>query len=401
MLDQSAISDRFAAVGLSMDERRRRLLIAAEARSAGYGGISAAARATGVARSTISRGLKDLNDPKAFLGKVRRFGGGRIPLTVANPKLLDDLRALLEPSIMGDPMRPLLWVSKSHAKLAGALRANGYKISKSSIPKLLNALEYRRQTNRMILEGSYNPERDAQFEHINACVIASQDDEQPVISIDAKKKELIGAYKNAGTDYRPKHFPEKVKAHNFIDGNLGKVVPYGIYDITANAGWVSVGTNNDTAEFAVNSIRRWLHVMGRKKYPNSRRLLILADSGGSNGARVRLFKAELQKLADQTGLAVHVCHYPPGTSKWNKIEHKMFCQITQTWRGRPLMSCDMVVDLIASTKTESGLKILSEMDNKTYVKGIRINNRQMASLNITKSEFHPEWNYTISPRTSN
>ena len=399
MADASAIGERFSAVQRSLDERGRRLFAAAEARSAGYGGISAAAQATGVARSTIGRGLKDLDDPEGLLGVVRRPGSGRRALTVTDPTLIEDFQRLLEPATVGDPMRPLLWVSKSHAKLATALCAMGHQIAKSSIPKLLGLLNYRRQVNRKTLEGSRsrNPDRDAQFEHINAAVIAMQEAGQPVISIDTKKKELIGPYKNAGSDYRPKGCPDEVKVHDFIDAELGKVVPYGVYDIAANAGCVSVGIDNDTAQFSVNSIRRWLDVMGRARYPQSDRLMITADGGGSNGSRVRLFKVELQKLANETGLTLQVCHYPPGTSKWNKIEHRLFCHITQTWRGKPLTSRLAVVELIAATTTTAGLLVRCELDTRSYPKGIKTSDAEMAALNIKGDTFHPEWNYTIAP----
>ena len=398
MVDASAIGERYAAVRRSLDERGRRLFVAAEARTAGHGGISAAARATGIARSTIGRGLKDLDDPGALSGVVRRPGSGRHALTVTDPTLLEDLRRLLEPATMGDPVRPLLWVSKSHAKLAAALCAMGHQIGKSSIPKLLGLLKYRRQANRKTLEGSRNPDRDAQFEHINAAVISTHTAGQPVISIDTKKKELIGRYKNAGSDYRPEGCPEAVKVHDFVDGELGKVVPYGVYDIAANAGCVSVGIDNDTAQFSVNSIRRWLDVMGRERYPNTNRLMITADGGGSNGSRVRLFKVELQKLADETGMTLQVCHFPPGTSKWNKVEHRLFCHITQTWRGKPLTSRLAVVELIAATTTTTGLTVHCELDPRSYPKGIKVTDDEMSSLNITGDKFHPEWNYTIAPR---
>jgi hypothetical protein len=302
MVDASAIGIRYAAVRRSLNERGRRLFAAAEARTAGHGGISASSQATGVARSTIGRGLKDLDDPGGLCGKVRRPGSGRHALTVADPTLLEDLGRLLDPATMGDPMRPLLWVSKSHAKLTAALCGMGHQIGKSSIPKLLGVLGYRRQVNRKTLEGSGNPDRDAQFEHINAAVVATQAAGQPVISIDTKKKELIGPYKNGGSDYRPEGCPDQVNVHDFVDAELGKVAPYGVYDIAANAGCVSVGIDNDTAQFSVNSIRRWLDVMGRERYPTADRLMITADGGGSNGSRVRLFKVELQKLADETGL---------------------------------------------------------------------------------------------------
>src|SRR5450755_1032112 len=331
MVDASVIRERFTAVSRDLNERARRLLAAAEARAAGHGGVSATSRATGIARSTIGRGLKDLVDAGSLPGVVRRPGSGRPALTASDPTLLEDLRALLEPATMGDPMRPLLWVSKSHAKLAAALCAMGHKLGESSIPKLLGLLKYRRQVNRKTLEGSRNPDRDAQFEHINTAVIVTQSAGQPVISIDTKKKELIGPYKNGGSDYRPEGCPDEVNVHDFVDKELGKAVPYGVYDIAANAGCVSVGIDNDTAQFAVNSVRRWLNVMGRERYPKVERLMITADGGGSNGSRVRLLKVELQKLADETTLRLQVCHYPPGTSKWNKIEHRLFCHITQTW----------------------------------------------------------------------
>ena len=381
-----------------MNERSRRLFAAAEANTAGHGGIAAASRATGVARSTIGRGLKDLTDPGTLSGVVRRPGSGRPTLTETDPTLLENLRRLLEPATMGDPMRPLLWVSKSHAKLAEALSAMGHKIKKSSIPKLLGVLKYRRQVNRKTLGGSSHPDRNAQFEHINAAVIATQAAGQPVISIDTKKKELIGPYKNGGSDYRPEGCPDKVNEHDFADKNLGKAVPYGVYDIAADTGCVSVGIDNDTAQFSVNSIRRWLDMMGRERYPAMNQLMITADGGGSNGSRVRLFKVELQNLADETGLTLQVCHYPPGTSKWNKIEHKLFCHITQTWRGKPLISRETVVELIASTTTKTGLTVRCEMDTRTYPKGIKVSDAEMATLNIKGDAFHPEWNYTISPR---
>jgi hypothetical protein len=398
MVDASVIRERFAAVGHGLNERSRRLLVAAEAKTAGYGGIAAASRATGVARSTIGRGLKDLADPGSLSGKVRRPGSGCPRLTVKDPTLLENLRLLVEPATMGDPMRPLLWVSKSHEKLAAALRELGHKIKKSSIPKLLGLLKYRRQVNRKTLEGSRNPDRNAQFEHINAAAIATQAAGQPVISIDTKKKEPIGCYKNGGSDYRPEGCPDKVNVHDFVDKELGKVVPYGVYDIAADAGCVSLGIDHDTAQFAVNSIRLWLDLMGRERYPEMNQLMITADGGGSNGSRVRLFKIELQKLADESGLALRVCHYPPGTSKWNKIEHRLFCHITQTWRGKPLTSRETVVELIAATTTRTGLTVRCELDTRTYPKGIKITDAEMATLNIKGDPFHPEWNYTISPR---
>jgi hypothetical protein len=398
MIDTSVIRARFTAVERDLNERSRRLLAAAEAKTAGYGGITATSLATGMARSTIGRGLKDLAAPDTLAGEVRRPGGGGPTLIEKDPTLLENLRHLVEPATMGDPMRPLMWVSKSHAKLAAALRGMGHKVADSSIPKLLGLLKYRRQVNRKTLEGSHNPDRNAQFEHINAVVTATQAAGQPVISIDTKKKELIGPYKNGGSDYRPEGCPALVNVHDFVDKELGKAVPYGVYDIAADAGCVSVGIGNDTAQFAVNSIRRWLNVMGYQRYPAMDQLMITADGGGSNGSRVRLFKIELQNLADETGLRLQVCHYPPGTSKWNKIEHRLFCHITQTWRGTPLISRETVIELIASTTTKAGLTVRCELDTRDYPKGIKVSDAEMMTLNIEGDTFHPEWNYTISPR---
>ena len=399
MIDTLVIRARFTAVERDLNERSRRLLAAAEAKTAGFGGIKAASLATGMARSTIGRGLKDLAAPDTLAGEVRRPGGGGPTLTEKDPKLLENLRHLVEPATMGDPMRPLMWVSKSHAKLAAALRGMGHKVADSSIPKLLGLLKYRRQVNRKTLEGSHNPDRNAQFEHINAAVTATQAAGQPVISIGTKKKELIGSYKNGGSDYRPEGRPNLVNVHDFVDKELGKAVPYGVYDIAANAGCVSAGIGNDTAQFAVNSIRRWLNVMGYERYPEMNQLMITADGGGSNGSRVRLFKIELQNLADETGLRLQVCHYPPGTSKWNKIEHRLFCHITQTWRGTPLTSRETVIELIASTTAKAGLTVRCELDTRDYPKGIKVSDAEMMTLNIKGDAFHPEWNYTISPKS--
>ncbi len=381
-----------------LDERERRLFAAAEARTAGYGGVSAVSRATGIARSTIDRGLKDLEASDPAPPRVRRAGGGRPSLMATDPTLLEDLRRLIEPATLGDPMRPLVWVSKSHAKLAAALRDLGHQVSASRIPRLLDQLHYRRQVNRKTKEGSHHPDRDAQFEHINQQVMAFQAAGEPVISVDTKKKELIGNYKNPGSDYRPQGCPDEVNVHDFVDKELGKAIPYGVYDIAADVGWVSVGIDHDTAEFAVSTIHRWHDTMGRERYPASGRLMIMADGGGSNGTRVRLWKMELQKLADTTGLTLMVCHYPPGTSKWNKIEHRLFCHITQNWRGRPLTSRLAIVELIAATKTKTGLTVRCELDTNSYAKGIKVSDAEMAALNIKGDAFHPEWNYTISPR---
>lgn len=400
MIDEEAIRTRYAAIKDRLDERGRRLFVAAEKAAAGYGGTAAVYRATGVARSTIIRGAKELVASSSSSGRVRRTGAGRPVLSQSDPTVLADLRGLLESATMGDPMRPLLWVSKSREKLATALRAMNHAISANTVAGLLVTLGYSRQVNRKTKEGSSHPDRDAQFQHINRQVVALQTAGQPVISVDTKKKELIGEYKNGGSDYRATGCPDVVKVHDFVDKELGKVSPYGIYDIAANAGWVSVGIDHDTAAFAVNTIRRWYDAVGCVRYENARRLLITADGGGSNGSRVRLWKFELQKLADQTGLILQVCHYPPGTSKWNKIEHRMFCHITQNWRGKPLVSRLAVVDLIAATTTKTGLTVRCELDENSYPKAIRVADEEMAALNIETDEWHPEWNYTIHPTAS-
>jgi hypothetical protein len=398
MMNESAIRSRYEAMGLRLDERERRLFAAAEARSAGYGGVSLVARATGIARSTINRGLKDLAARDSATSRIRRRGAGRPALTRTDLTLLGDLDILLESTIHGDPMRALKWVSKSHAKLALALRGKGHRVSASRIPQLLERLGFRRQVNRKSLEGGNHVDRNAQFEHINTQVAAFQAAGQPVISVDTKKKEMIGPYKNAGSDYRPKGCPEEVNVHDFVDKELGKAIPYGVYDIAANVGCVSIGIDHDTAEFAVNAVRRWRNTMGCERYPGTNRLMITADGGGSNGSRVRLWKVELQKLADETGVTIGVCHYPPGTSKWNKIEHRLFCHITQNWRGRPLTSRSAVVELIAATTTKKGLTVRCELDSNSYAKGLKVSDAEMAALNIEGDEFHPEWNYTIKPR---
>jgi hypothetical protein len=398
MIDETAIRARYLAIKDRLDERGRRLFVASEKVAAGYGGTAAVSRATGMAHSTIIRGAKDLLSVPASTERVRRKGGGRPALSQCNPTVLNDLRQLVEPATMGDPMRPLLWVSKSREKLASALRALNHAVSANTVGKMLLTLGYSRQVNRKTKEGSHHPDRDRQFQHINGQVSAVQAANQPVISVDTKKKELIGEYKNGGSDYRAAGCPDPVKVHDFVDKNLGKVAPYGIYDVATNTGWVSLGIDHDTAEFAVNAVRRWHQVVGSVRYPKADRMLITADGGGSNGSRVRLWKLELQKLADETGLTFQVCHYPPGTSKWNKIEHRMFCHITQTWRGKPLLSRITVVDLIAATTTKTGLTVQCELDEKAYPKGIKVSDAEMATLNIESDPWRPEWNYTIKPR---
>jgi hypothetical protein len=374
------------------------LFAASEVRAAGHGGLAAVSRITGLARSTIERGLKDLDAPPLARGRARREGGGPRRKDERDATLLDDLKRLVEPATLGDPTRPLLWVSKSLDKLALALADMGHSISANSVRKLLTKIGFSRQVNRKADEGASHPDRNAQFEYINAEVLAAQAAGQPVISVDTKKKELVGNYRNAGSDWRPKGDPHRVKVHDFADKELGKVAPYGVYDIAVDAGWVSLGITHDTAAFAVASIRTWLERIGRKRYPNARELTITADCGGSNGARVKLWKVELQKLADETGLTIKVRHYPPGTSKWNKIEHRLFCHITQTWRGTPLISRETVVELIAATTTQAGLTVRCELDTRDYPKGIKVADAEMMTLNIKGDTFHPEWNYTISPK---
>ena len=400
MIDKQGIRLRWELVGSKLDERGQRLFAGAEARAAGWGGKAAVAAITGLALSTIGHGLNELDGPPLPAGQVRQRGGGRRPLTATDETLLDDLRRLVEPATLGSPMRPLLWVSKSCEKLSAALRGLGHKVSASSVKRLLARLGFSRQSNRKADEGSHHPDHNAQFEHINTKVLAAQAAGHPVISVDTKKKELLGNFKNAGSDWRPKGSPQRVNVHDFADEELGKAVPYGVYDVSANQGWVSVGITSDTAEFAVQSIRRWRAAMGCERYPDMRELTITADCGGSNGARVRLWKFELQKLADENGLILHVHHYPPGTSKWNKIEHRLFCHITQNWRSRPLLDRMTIVELIAATTTANGLKVACALDTRTYEKGRKVSDAEMNALAITGDSFHPEWNYTIHPRPS-
>ena len=397
MIDAKAIRQRWDAVGSKLDERGRRLFAAAEVQAAGYGGLKIVAGITGLARSTINRGEDDLDDGPLANGQVRRAGAGRSAVAELDPGLIPELKRLVEPATLGDPMRPLIWVSKSMDKLAEALTELGHPVSGDTVARELVKLGFSRH-NRKADEGSKHPDRNAQFEHINAKVVAAQAKGQPVISVDTKKKELVGNFKNGGSDYRAKGQPARVNVHDFIDKDLGKAVPYGVYDVAANAGFVSVGITSDTAEFAVQSIRSWLERMGRQRYPDMRELTITADGGGSNGSRVRLWKIELQKFADETNLTLDVHHYPPGTSKWNRIEHRMFCHITQNWRGRPLTGRLAIVELIGATTTKTGLKIECALDPRTYEKGIKISDAEMATLNLTGDDFHPEWNYTIKPR---
>ena len=387
-----------------LDERARRLWAAVEARSLGRGGIIRVAEATGLARATIRAGLKELDlpypddDGSIPSGRLRPPGGGRKPVIDHDPNLLRELEKLVDPVTRGDPMSPLRWTCKSAEKLAEGLQARGHLVSERTVNRLLHALGYSLQSNRKAIEGKGHPDRDAQFQYINRRVKACQRQGQPVVSVDTKKKELVGPYRNGGREWQPKGKPEKVKVHDFPDKSLGKAIPYGVYDMAANTGWVSVGVDHDTAEFAVETIRRWWNRMGSRAYPQAKKLLITADGGGSNGSRCRLWKVELQRLADEIGLSISVCHFPPGTSKWNKIEHRMFCHITENWRGRPLVSREVVVNLIGGTKTKTGLEIRSELDGGNYPIAREVTDQQMDGLSIKRERFHGEWNYTIRPR---
>jgi len=399
MIDETGIRERFAAVSPHLDERGRRLLAAAEARTAGYGGIVAVSRATGIARSTIGRGLADLRASEGLAaGRVRRQGGGRKPLTQSDGGLLAALSALVEPQARGDPMSPLRWTAKSLRGLSSELRAQGHPISHTVVGEQLQKLGFSLQANRKTLDGTNHPDRDAQFVHIDRAVKAALAGHEPVISVDTKKKELVGDFRNGGREWRPKGSPQEVRVHDFLIKELGRAVPYGVYDLAANAGWVGVGMDHDTSAFAVQTIRRWWQEVGRARYPNATRLLITADGGGSNGVRVRLWKRELQRLADELGIEITVHHLPPGTSKWNKIEHRLFSFISQNWRAEPLVSYRVIVDLIAATTTDTGLTVHCELDLNSYPKGLSVTDAEMATLNISQDDFHGEWNYTLSPR---
>jgi hypothetical protein len=399
VIDTAAIKARFDALEPRLNEKERRLFAASEARAAGRGGIAAVSEVTGIARSTIGRGLEDLRSGMVLSGpRVRRRGGGSKQATETQPGLLEALNDLVQSSIRGDPEAVLLWVSKSQRHLSAALAKQGFIAGQKLVGRLLKRLGFSLQANHKTREGASHPDRNAQFEHINAEVKAFQAAGQPVISVDTKKKEPVGDFKNGGRELRPKGRPEPVRVHDFIIPELGKAVPYGVYDVAANAGWVNLGISHDTAAFAVESIRRWWHELGAPRYPDATRLLINADCGGSNGSRVRLWKRELQVLADELGIAITVCHLPPGTSKWNRIEHRLFAFITQNWRGKPLVSYEVIVQLIANTTTKTGLTVACRLDADVYEKGIKVSDAEMAALNIKLADFHGEWNYTIAPR---
>jgi transposase len=398
------IEQRFSLLSGALDERLRRLVAAAEAKVAGYGGVSLVARATGVSRRAIAVGMKELEAPTQLAtsgdqpGRVRKIGGGRKKVTVRDSTLLKDLESLIEPLTRGDPESSLRWTCKSLRKLASELVNQGHEVSHRVVGELLEELGYSLQANRKTQEGSTNPDRNAQFEFINRRTREELALGNPVISVDTKKKELVGNFKNAGREYRLKGEPQKVRVHDFIIPELGRGNPYGVFDVAGNVGWVSVGVDHDTAAFAVESIRRWWLMMGAASYPKAQCLQIFADGGGSNGSRVRLWKVELQKLAEALGFPIQVCHLPPGTSKWNKIEHRMFSFISQNWRGQPLISHEVIVNLIKATTTSKGLRVEAAVDERLYPAGEKVSDEELAKVNLTRDEFHGEWNYRISPR---
>ncbi len=397
-MDPKTIEAKYGALACALNERSRRLWAATEARALGHGGIAVVERATGISRSTIQRGLRELESGEVLdPDRVRRPGGGRKRAVDQDETLLSDLDALVEPTAAGAPDSPLRWTSKSLRKLADELNAMGHQISYPVVGTLLRESGYSLQANRKSREGTSHLDRDAQFRYLNELVQKQQAREEPALSLDTKKKELVGDFKNPGREWRPKGEPERVRVHDFLLPDRGKAIPYGVYDLSRDEGWVSVGIDHDTASFAVHSIARWWEVMGRPLYNGATSLLLTADAGGSNGSRVRLWKWELQHLANQTGLSVTVCHFPPGTSKWNKIEHRLFSYISMNWRGKPLTSLAVIVSLIGATTTRRGLRIRSEIDRGTYPQGVKISDAQMATLNLERHRFHGDWNYTIHP----
>lgn len=398
-MDVETVHEKYATLAPVLTERSRRLWAATEALAVGHGGIALVERATGISRSTIARGIKEVESGDTLSSdRTRRAGGGRKRAEEKDATLPANLDALVEPTASGRPDSPLRWTSKSVRKLAAELQAMGHSVSHRLVAELLNASGYSLQANRKNREGPSHPDRDAQFRYINDQVRRYQEEEQPAVSVDAKKKELIGNFKNSGREWRPKGSPEPVLVHDFIIPERGKAIPYGVYDLNRNEGWVSVGIDHDTASFAVNAIRRWWKIMGRSAYRGATSLLITADAGGSNGPRIRLWKWELQRFANRTELSITVCHFPPGTSKWNKIEHRLFSYITINWRGKPLVSLAAIVSLIGSTTTASGLRVRSEIDQGSYPKGTVVSDEQMAKINLEPHTFHGDWNYTIHPR---
>ena len=404
VVNEKTIQEKYKLLSDILDERGRRLWAAIEAEHLGRGGVSRVAHATGLSRTTIYQGLGELAHRQVVgsLRKegIRKPGGGRKRLADKDPSLRESLERLVDPMTRGDPESPLRWTCKSTRQLADAMAIQGHRVGRQKVSELLAELGYSLQANRKTREGTEHEDRDAQFEFINRQVKDYQGRGQPVISVDTKKKELVGDFKNTGQEWQPKGRPESVRTHDFVDRELGKVNPYGVYDQTANTGWVSVGTDHDTSEFAVESIRRWWLKMGYVRYPQAQDLLITADGGGSNGYRVRLWKVALQALANETGLMIRVCHFPPGTSKWNKIEHRMFSYISLNWRGKPLVSHEVIVNLIGSTTTRNGLTIQAELDTATYPIGVKVSDEALSQINLTPASFHGEWNYVIAPNCS-
>jgi DNA-binding phage protein len=397
MMTDAALAQKLAAVLPHLNERQRRLVLAAEARALGHGGIARVARVAGVSRPTIHKALHELEGPDPPPARVRRSGGGRKPAQQVDATLLADLEALVDPVTRGDPMSPLRWTCKSTRQLAEALTERGHRVSRRVVAELLRAADYRLQAPAKTLEGARHPDRDAQFRYLNEQTKAALALGLPVISVDTKKKELVGTFKNGGREWQPTGQPERVNVHDFPDPDVGKAIPYGIYDVGRNAGWVTVGRDHDTAGFAVASLRRWWQSVGQVAYPRADRLLICADGGGSNGYRLRLWKVELQRFATEADLAVTVCHLPPGTSKWNKIEHRLFAHISLNWRGRPLVSHEVVVQLIGATTTRTGLQVQAELDAGAYPTKIKVSDDELAAVRLTPHAFHGEWNYTITP----
>jgi hypothetical protein len=397
------IGTKYDSLALLMDERMRRQWAAAEATAYGWGGIQAVACATGLSPTTIRKGQAEVAHRSAQPAPppappLRRPGAGRKRKTVEDPELVQALEELVDPMTRGDPDSPLRWTCKSTRVLARELTGQGHRVSDSTVRRLLHAADYSLQSNRKTREGAAHPDRDAQFEYINASVRRFQGRGQPVISVDTKKKELVGDFKNGGREWQPAGQPEEVRVHDFLDKKRGKAIPYGVYDVTQNQGWVSVGIDHDTARFAAAAIGRWWRKMGRPRYRGAQELLITADGGGSNGSRCRLWKVALQDLAVDLDIPIRVCHFPPGTSKWNKIEHRMFCHITQNWRGRPLVSHEVIVNLIATTATQEGLNVQAELDTAAYPAGIKVSDEQLATVNLIPAGFHGDWNYTITPK---
>jgi hypothetical protein len=400
-VDIATLRAKYGSLAGVLTERSRRVWAATEARALGHGGIAIVERATGISRSTIARGIHELQDVAPLdPERTRRAGGGRKRAAEKDDTLMADLEALVEPTASGDPQSPLRWTAKSVRRLAEELRAMGHQASHSLVAELLQKSGYSLQANRKTREGPQHPDRDAQFRYINEQVRRFQRHTQPAVSVDTKKKELVGDFKNAGREWRPKGDAEPVRVHDFVIPGQGKAIPYGVYDLHRNEGWVSIGIDHDTASFAVQALRRWWKLMGRTGYRSATTLLITADSGGSNGRRVRLWKWELQRFARSTGLSITVCHFPPGTSKWNKIEHRLFSYIAMNWRGKPLASLAAIVSLIGSTTTTAGLRVRSEIDHGTYPQGVAPTDQQVARINLERHSFHGDWNYTIHPTTA-